>query len=199
MVNSSEPQPYLRGLRIAKGGTSRVLIGIVLARVGIGLFRDEVAVRDVRLVNSLAKFCGAVNVAGDFEVFFGFAFEAFGIVFITHVACGIVAIFLEPVELAIETAERVNGRRKFFRVGSDLIADVWSKEKLGQLRGSELEADFGELCGVGGTEVSDEIVLGKMSFKSMVLLKPCPPLPQGPRALVASRPCTTKGSKPSEP
>lgn len=125
---------------------------------------------NVRFVNSLAKFFGAVNVAGDFEVLFGFAFESFGIVFIAKFAGGVVTIFLEPVELAIETAKGVNGGGKLFGVGGELFANVWLEEELGELRGGELNADFGELGGVGGAEVFDEVVLEEVSFHSAVLL-----------------------------
>lgn len=146
------------------------LVGLVLRRVGIGVFRDEIAVGDVGFVDGLAELCGAVNVAGDFEAFFDFVFEAFGIVFIAKFAGGIVAIFLEPVELAIETAESVDGGREFFWVSSELFRGVLLQEELRELGGGELKADFGELGGVGGAEVFDKVVLEKAGFKSMVLL-----------------------------
>jgi len=75
-------------------------------------------------VDGLAELFGAVSVAGAFEVFFDFAFDAFRSVFRAEFACGIVTIFLEPVELAREPAENVDGSREFFGVGSELFADV---------------------------------------------------------------------------
>ena len=69
-------------------------------------------------MDGLAELFGAVSVAGAFEVFFDFAFDAFGVVFVAEFAGGIVAVFLEAVELAIELTENVDGGRKFFRVGS---------------------------------------------------------------------------------
>ena len=126
--------------------------------------------RDVGFVNGLAEFCGAVNVASDFEALFDFAFKAFRIVFIAKFAGGVVAVFLEPVELAIETAESVYRGREFFGVSSELFADLRLEEELRELCRSELKADFGELGGVGGAEMFDEVVLEEASFKSAVLL-----------------------------
>jgi len=137
---------------------------------GVIVFGEEVAVRDVGFPGGLAEFCGAVNVAGDFESVFDVAFEAFGIVVMAEFAGGIVTVFLQTVELAIELAENVDGRREFFGVGSQLFADVWLEEELGELCRSELKANFGELGGVGGAEMSDEIVLEEASFKSAVVL-----------------------------
>jgi len=81
-------------------------------------------VGNVVVVDGLAQFFGAVSVAGAFEVFFDFAFDAFGIVSGAEFAGGIVAIFLEPVELAREPAENVDGGSKFFGVDCELFADV---------------------------------------------------------------------------
>jgi len=73
------------------------------------------------------------------------------------------------MELASEPAENVNGGRKFFGLGSELFADVWLKEELGELGSGELKADFRELGGVGGAEMFDEIVLVETSFKRAIL------------------------------
>ena len=124
---------------------------------------------DIMVVDGLAEFFGAVNVAGDFEVFFNFAFEAFRVVFMAKFAGGIVAIFLKPIELAIETAKGVNGERKFFGVGGQLFASVWLEEELGELGGGELNADFGELGGVIGAEMFDEVVLEEAGFDGAIL------------------------------
>jgi len=91
-------------------------------------------------------------------------------VFVAEFAGGIVAIFLESMELAREPTENVNGGRKFFGVGSELFADVCFEEELGELCGCELKADFGELGGVGGAEMFDEVILEEASFQSAVLL-----------------------------
>jgi len=105
---------------------------------------------NIVVVDGLAKFFGAVSVASAFEVFFDFAFDSFGIVFGAEFAGGIVAIFLESVELAIETAESVNRGGKLFWIGGELFANVCVEEELGKLSGCELKANFGELGGVGG-------------------------------------------------
>jgi len=133
-------------------------------------FGNEIAVRDVGLVDGLAEFFGAVNVAGDFEAVFGFAFEAFGIVFRAEFASGVVAVFLETVELTREPAENVNGGREFLGVGSELFADVRLKEELRELGGGELETNFGELGGIGGAEMFNEVVLEEAGFQGAVLL-----------------------------
>ena len=125
---------------------------------------------NVVVVFGLSEFFGAVSVAGDFEVFFDFAFQSFGIVFVAKFAGGIVPIFLEPVELAIETAESVYGGRKFFGVSSELFGSVLLQEELRELGGGELNADFRDLGGVGGAEMFDEVVLEEASFDRTVLL-----------------------------
>ena len=145
------------------------MIGIVQRQISTWVFRDEVAVWNVVVVDGLAQFFGAVSVAGAFEVFFDFAFEAFGIVFVAKFTGGIVAIFLEPVELAREPTKNVDGSGEFFGVRSELFADVLLEEKLGELSSNELEADFGELGSVGRAEMFQEIVLEESSFNGPVL------------------------------
>lgn len=113
-----------QGAERVNGGGSGVLIGIVQRQISTWVFRDEVAVWNVVVVDSLTQFFGAVSVAGAFEVFFDFAFEAFRIVFVAKFAGRIVAIFLEPVELAREPAKNVDGGRKFFGVGNELFANI---------------------------------------------------------------------------
>lgn len=110
-----------------------------------------------------------VGVASAFEYLLGIAFDAFGIVLSAEFFCTVVAIFLKSIELASEAAENVNGRREFFGVRSELFANVWLKEKLRELSGSELKADFGELGGVVGAEVFGEIVLKEASFNGAIL------------------------------
>src|SRR6266436_4226003 len=75
------------------------------SRGWITAFRQEIAVGDVVIVDSLAKLFGAVNVAGDFEAVFDFAFDAFGIVLRAKFAGGIVAIFLEEMKVASDAAK----------------------------------------------------------------------------------------------
>lgn len=147
-----------------------VLFGILQRQISAWVFRDEVAMGNVVVVDGLAEFFGAIGVAGTFEVFFDFAFEAFGIVFVAKFARGIVAIFLEAIKLAIETAESVDGGSKLFGVSSELFRGVLLEEDLRELRGSELKAYFGELGGVGGAEMFDEVVLEETGFHSTVLL-----------------------------
>ena len=113
-----------QGVKWISGWAGEVLIGIFKRQISPWVFRDEVAMGDVVVVDGLAKLFGAVSVAGSFEVFFDFAFDAFGNVFIAEFAGGIVAIFLESMELTREAAENVNGGRNFFGVGCELFADV---------------------------------------------------------------------------
>lgn len=100
------------------------MFGIGVGQVSPRIFGDEVAVRNVVVMDGLTQFFSAVSVAGALKISFEFAFEAFGIVFRAEFAGGIVAIFLESMKLAREPAENVDGGRKFAGVGNQLFADV---------------------------------------------------------------------------
>jgi hypothetical protein len=158
-----------QGADWVNGRAGEALVGVVQCQISTGIFRNEVAVGDVVVVDGLTQFFGAVSVAGAFEIFFDFAFEAFRIVFGAKFTGGIVAIFLEAVELAREPAENVDGGRKFFGVDCELFADVRLKKELGELGGDELKADFGELRSVGRAEMFQEIVLEESSLNGPVL------------------------------
>jgi len=137
------------------------LIGIVLRHKSMRLFRDEVAVREVGFVVGVGEFFGAENVASGFESFVGFAFDAFGIVFVTEFAGGVVAVFLKEMKVAGDAAKIGKCAREFFRIRGELLFGIGIEQELAELCGGELETDFGEMGSVGGTEVIGEVILAK--------------------------------------
>ena len=145
------------------GRTSRRGISRITA------FGEVIAVRDVGFVDGFAEFFGAVNVAHVFEGFIGLAFDAFGIVFGAEFFGGLVAVFLEDVNLASQAAEDADGASEFFGFGSELFTSFRLEEELRKLGGSELKADFGKLAGVVFAEVFEEIVLEEAGFERAIL------------------------------
>jgi hypothetical protein len=149
--------------------------GMVRSRLvprGIGritVFGEEIAVGNVGFVDGFANFFGAVNVAYVFECLVGFVFEAFGVVFGAEFFGGLVAVFLEDVNLSGKPAEDADGASEFFGFVGELLAGFGFEEELGELGGSELEADFGELAGVVFAEVFEEIVLQETGFECTIL------------------------------
>ena len=111
----------------------------------------------------------AVNIAQGFKEFFGVAFGAFGVVFVAELFGGLVAIFLEDVNLACEAAKDADSASKFFGLGIELLAGFGFEEELGEFGGNELEADFSELAGVVFAEVFEQIVLEEASFEGAIL------------------------------
>lgn len=139
-------------------------------RIGrITVFGKEITVGDAGFVDRFGRFFSAVSVAYAFKGFISLAFEVFGVVFVAEFFGGLVAIFLEDVNLAGEPAENANGAGEFLGIAAELFAGFGFDEELGELGGSELEADFGELAGVVGAELLEEIVLEEASFERAVL------------------------------
>jgi hypothetical protein len=136
---------------------------------GMAVLGKEIAVRDFGFFDGFTGFFGAVSVAYGFEGFVGFAFEAFGVVFVAEVFGGLVAVFLEDVNLAGEPAENADGAGEFFGFGIKLLAGFGFEEELGEFGGGELEADFGELAGVVFTKLFEEIVLEEACFECAIL------------------------------
>ena len=120
-------------------------------------------------LGGFAGFFGAVSVAYAFENFIGFVFDAFGIVFGAELFGGLVAMLLEDVNLAREPAENADGPGEFFGFAGELFAGIWFEEELGELGGSKLKADFGELAGVVFAELFEEIVLEETGFECSLL------------------------------
>jgi len=104
-----------------------VEFGIVRRRIvlrwisRITVFGEEIAVGNFGFDGSVVGNEGAVDVAGAFEGFIGFAFGEFGVVFGTEFFGGLVAVFLEDVNLAGEPAEDADGASEFFGFGSELF------------------------------------------------------------------------------
>ena len=138
----------------------------MLRRVGgIPVFGKEIAVRSVGFFDGFAGFFGAVSFADAFDEFVGFASGVFGAEFFG----GLVAVFLEDVNLTGEAAENADGASEFLGFGVELLAGFGFEKELGEFGGNELEADFGELAGVVFAELFEEIVLEEASFKCAVL------------------------------
>jgi hypothetical protein len=148
------------------------LIGVVVGKVRVGIFRDEVAVRDVGFVIGVAEFFGAENVACVFELFVELAFDAFGIVFVAEFAGGIVAVFLEEMEVASNAAEIGNGAGEFFGIRCELLLSMGIEEEFAELGGGELETDLGEMGSVGGAEVIGEVILAEACGDDAFLFEP---------------------------
>ncbi len=127
--------------------------------------------RRVGFVIGFAEFFGAVNVAGGFESFVEVAFEALGIVFVAEFASGIVAIFLEEMEVASDAAKIGDGAGKFFGIGSELLFGFRLEEEFAELGGSKLETDFGEMCGVSGADIIGEVILAETFGDDAFLFK----------------------------
>ena len=68
----------------------------------------------IGFVGTLPQFGGAVDFAGDFDIFFVFAFDAGGEEVPAEFAGGVVAIFLEGVDLGGEAAEEGEEAGIFF-------------------------------------------------------------------------------------
>jgi hypothetical protein len=135
----------------------------------ITVFGEEIAMRDFGFFDGFAGFFGAVSVANGFEGFIGFVFDVLGIVFGAEFFGGLVAVFLEGVNLAGKAAEDADGAGELFWFGIELLAGFGFEEELGEFGSGELEADFGELAGVAGAEVREEVVLEEAGFKGALL------------------------------
>jgi hypothetical protein len=90
-------------------------------------------------------------------------------VFVAKFFGGLVAVFLEDVNLAGKVAKDADGAREFFGFGGELCAGFGFEEELGEFGGNKLEADFGELGGVVGAEVREEVVVEETGFEGAVL------------------------------
>ena len=90
---------------------------------------------------------GTVDFAEGFHVLFGFKAGANGIVSESDFAGGIVAVFLELMELRRETSELGGAVMVFVGIGGKEFGGLRGEEELGQARGGDLKADF---RGVGG-------------------------------------------------
>ena len=117
----------------------------------------------------MAGLFGTVSVAHAFDSFVGVAFEKFGVVCVAEFFGGLVAVFLEDVNLAGEAAKDADGASEFFGFGGELCARFWFEEELGEFGGNELEADFGELAGVVFAKMFEEVVLEEASFEGAIL------------------------------
>jgi hypothetical protein len=122
------------------------------------------------IATTLADVFRAENFAGEFDFFFEVPLDAVGIVFLAEGFGVLVAVALEVEDLAGESAEGPDGAREFIGIGSELLSGLGFKEVFGEFGGGELEADFGELGGLGGAEVFGEVVLAEAVLDSAVLL-----------------------------
>ncbi len=87
-------------------------------------------------------------------------------------AAGIIALFLECADFAVEAAKHIDHLGKGGEVALDVIGfGELLEEDLGETRGGGLKADFGQFGGVIAAEVSDEVILIEAVLKDEVLLE----------------------------
>jgi hypothetical protein len=129
-----------------------------------------ISVRDNGILWAVPQF-GTVSVADALNVLVVFALDTFGIVLGAEFFGGIVAVLLESMNLGGETAKYPNEVCISLRVLDELLVGVGLEQHLGDLSGSELEADLGESAGVGFPEVLGEIVLEQAGFQRTILCK----------------------------
>src|SRR5260221_9189669 len=130
-------------------------------------FGQVIVVGDVRLAGALGQLGGAVNIAGDFDLRFGFALDMFGVA--SKCFGGVVAVLLQVMNLTAKAAKRGDGAGISFWIGGELLLGFGSEQELGETGGSELQADFGELAGVVLAQVIREVVLEEPDFEGLVL------------------------------
>ena len=111
------------------------------------------------VAGALAKVLGTVDGAGDFDFALVFLADAFRVVVGTECFGGIVAAFLESMNLAGEAAEDGDGSAVLLGIRGELLAGFGSEEELREIGGGGLDADLGELACVGGAEMGGEVVL----------------------------------------
>lgn len=111
--------------------------GVVRRIGGITVFGKEISVGDVGVFRRFAGFFCAVNVADVFDGVVGFAFDECRVMFVAEFFGGLVAVFLEEVNLAGETAEDADGAREFFGFSVELCSGFGFEEELGELGGDE--------------------------------------------------------------
>ncbi len=126
---------------------------------------------DHRVYGSIRRKIGAEVIPHTFGFLFGFAFNAFRIVFVTEFPGRVVAVFLERLNLAGEAAE--DGKRfgEFFGSGGELLASFRFDKEFREMRGGELQADFGKLAGVVLAQIFQEIFLEEPGFDGAVLFE----------------------------
>lgn len=119
----------------------------------------------------LAQFFGAVNTSGDFESVIDFAFDELGIEFVVEFASGVVAVFLQHMEVTGEAAEIGNGAVEFFGVGGELLLDFRLEKEFGKLSSGKLKTDFGNLSGFVSAKVISQIILAEAFLESAFVFK----------------------------
>ena len=125
---------------------------------------------EVGFVIGVSQLCGAVDVSSFFDVLFFFALEAFGVVSGTEFLGGSVAVFLEVMDLAGETAKGGDVAHIGLRIGGELLFSLRAEQELGEPGGGELEAHFGDLAGVVFPQMLEEVVLLEPGFQGAILL-----------------------------
>ena len=129
--------------------------------------------RDRRAVQAGIGIIGVAIVALKCQSgFLVFVFDTSGIVSGAKGAAGVVALFLEEADFAIEAGKDIDHLGEGVEVGFDVLGTGgFLKEDLGQASGSGLEADLGEIGSVVASEVIEQVILVKAVFQESVLLK----------------------------
>jgi hypothetical protein len=99
-------------------------------------------------------------------------FDASWIVRTTEGTAGIIALFLESAELAVEAAKEVHHLGESTEVGFEVVgADAFLEECFGKSSRSGLEADFGEIGSVVAAEMIEQVVLVEAVLEDVVLFE----------------------------
>jgi hypothetical protein len=106
------------------------------------VFREEVAVGDVGIPGARADF-GAKGITDALDLAFVLTPDSFGVGGAAEFPGGVVAVFLEGMELGGEAAEGGDHVAVFLGVGSELLLGFRPEQEFGDFGGGDLEADFG--------------------------------------------------------
>jgi len=142
-------------------------LGGVLTLVGFG---QVIAIRDIGVAGTFSN-GGAISFPHNFNVLFFFTLDAFGIMALAEFLGGIVAVFLEGLDLAGETAKGSQRTAILFGLGGELLGGFGPEKELDEVGGGELEADLRDLAGVVLAKVIGEVVLEQAELEGVFLLE----------------------------
>ena len=133
------------------------------------MFGDEVAPGDgfVSFVLDLGR---AVDLAGNFGGFFFGAADPLWMAVRTELFGGLIAIFLEHLQVPGEPAEVGDGLVTDCGGGTEAVLSFGFEQILREVGGGDLEADFWKQGGIGLADVLEEVVLDEAVFEGALLL-----------------------------
>lgn len=134
-------------------------------------FGQVIPARGAGIVNGFTLPGGAVDAPSKLNLLQIFPLDKLGIVFEPEFSGRVVAVFLEGVNLAGHAAEDGGGTGVLVRVAGELPLGVRCEEELGEVGGGELEADFGQLAGIGFPKELSEVILKQVGFEGALLFE----------------------------